>query len=271
MRKPHTLAIAVAVAAAGCSAAATNDRPAAAPAATEMVVLRQAGRVQLGDTVSVDLTDISDDGRVAYYDDGARSGTLPLDALGPAVPATMIVDADRLNVRRCRSRGCSVAGYVVRGQQVEVSDYADGWYRLTLDGEAAGYLFAELLRTPLAYGRAQFAVFQDRAAAYYQNRLAGLRVAGGEPAFSGYDVRLRDELLSFEFYTAFDEGAALPVLCDAMRGIARFVGDLMAGTPSTVFPAFSAGIYHVVPGASPDYDDMVAGLAGEGNTYCKRS
>jgi hypothetical protein len=260
------------VALTGCSANSPGDGSEVAdtPALTEMLVLRASGRLGPGRTVSVDLADISQDNRVAYYVRGARSGTVSLDVLGPSA-GTMVVAADRLNVRRCRSKGCSVVGYVSRGQRVEVRDYADLWYRAKIDGEEMGYIFAEHLRMPLAIQGGMLAEMERRTAAYYDGTLKATSVDGYGSVFSGYDLKLEDGMLSFEFYTPFKEGPPLVAICDAMRGIASFVSGLIANAPSAAVPAHFAGVYLDSAETSGDDGDavMVAGLAAEDDVYCR--
>ncbi|MGD2153044.1 MAG: SH3 domain-containing protein [Gemmatimonadales bacterium] len=229
---------------------------------TEMVLLWRTAGFDRGDTVYVNLSEFSDDGTVPYYENGDPAGTLRLETLGRTDEGIMIVNASRLMVRRCRSTGCSEVGYVVHGQALEVREPAGGWYRMLSGGEPLGYIYGQYLRHPLAYHRNELAVLGERTAEYYERELAGLTLSDGRPAFSGHDVLMRDELLSFEFYTPHRE--AHPEICNAMRGIALFVQRLMAAEPREVFPAFFAGVYY-----GTNDDVMLAGMADEDNIFCE--
>lgn len=242
----------------------TGETAALAPSLglTDMVVLWREAGFDRGDTVYVDLSEISEQGEVAYYEDGEPAGLLRLDILGRTEPGIMVVTADQLMVRRCRSRGCSVVGYVVKGQAVEVREYADGWYQMMMGGEPLGYLNGWYVRHPVAYERSELVVLGQETSTFFDRQLERLALEDGRPVFSGYAVLMRDDLLSFEFYTPFRE--ALPEICSAMRRISGFVEQLMAAEPSEVFPAFFAGIYY---GSNDDV--MLAGLADEGNTFCE--
>jgi hypothetical protein len=257
--------IALTVLLAACGTARdTSETAALAPSLglTEMVLLWRTDGFDRGDTVYVDLSEISEAGTVPYYENGDPAGTLRLATLGRTDPGIMIVNANRLMVRRCRSTGCSEVGYVVHGQAVQVQDPAGGWYRMMTGGEPLGYLFGQYLRHPLEYQRSQLAVFSERAGEYFGRELAGLTFRDGRPAFSGYAVLMRDDLLSFEFYTPSRE--ALPEICNAMRGIALFVQRLMAAEPAEVFPAFFAGVYY-----GTNDDVMLAGMADAENIFCE--
>ena len=155
-----------------------------------------------------------------------------------------------------------MVGYVVHGQAVDVREYADGWYRVMMGGEPLGYLYGLYLRHPISYQRTRLIALGDEAGDYFDRELEGLTLEDGGPVFSGYAVMMRDDLLSFEFYTPSRE--ALPGICSAMRKISSFVGRLMAAEPSEVFPAFFAGIYY-----GTNDDVMLAGLADEGNIFCE--
>ena len=150
---------------------------------------------------------------------GGRSGQISLDALGPANEGTMVVTAARSDVRRCRSTGCSIVGYLERGQVVDVHDFAGRWYRVAVDGEAAGYVLAEHLQLPLVSQIEFLGVIAERTATFYAGNLKGL-TARSEPVFSGYELEFEADVLDFEFYTPFRDGSALSAICDAMRGIA---------------------------------------------------
>jgi hypothetical protein len=232
-----------------------------------MLVIRATRRLQQGDTVYVDLGRTGDGGQVEYWRRDGRSGSISLEHLGPADEGRMVVAREELNVRRCRSTGCSVAGFLVRGQVVDVRDFAGRWYRVVIDGEAAGYVLAEDLHLPLV---SQIEFLQGVAAktgAYYDENLKDLK-AGSDPVFSGYDLKFDDEVLDFEFYTGFTSGPALVTLCTAMRGIADFVRGTMAATPTQLFPAYSVGVYFIPPDAPVADHLMVAGLTGEDGVYC---
>ncbi|UCC75010.1 MAG: SH3 domain-containing protein [Gemmatimonadota bacterium] len=255
------------IAVAACKAQSGSDVPpeVGPPAGlTEMVVVWGTRGLDRGDTVFVDLSDVPDDLGVDYYSGGRLHGTLPLEALGPTAPSTMIVISDRLNVRRCRSTGCSLVGYLERGQTVEVREYAGGWYRVTVDGEPRGYVYAQFLRLPFVYGRNQLQLFKGRMADYFERNLERLTVDGGQPVFGSYKVHVDDELnlVSFDFFTRYRDGPALQATCEAMRGIASFVRQLMAEVPSEVFGSYSAGIYY---GTAKEV--MVAGLADQ-DVFC---
>jgi hypothetical protein len=242
----------------------TSETAALAPSLglTEMVLLWRTGGFDRGDTVYVNLGEISEAGTVSYHENGDPAGTLRLETLGRTDPGIMIVNVNRLMVRRCRSTGCSEVGYVVHGQAVEVQEPAGGWYRMMTGGESLGYLYGQYLRHPLVYHRNELVALGERTAEYFERELAGLTVADGRPVFSGHDVLMRDDLLSFEFYTPHRE--ALPEICSAMRGIALFVQRLMSAEPREVFPAFFAGVYF-----GTNDDVMLAGMADEENIFCE--
>jgi hypothetical protein len=242
----------------------TSETAALAPSLglTEMVLLWRTAGFDPGDTVYVNLSEISEAGTVSYYANGDPVGTLRVETLGRADPGIMIVNASRLMVRRCRSTGCSEVGYVVHGQAVEVREPAGGWYQMMTGGEPLGYLYGQFLRHPLVYHRDQLVVLSDRMGGYFERELAGLTLRDGRPAFSGQAVLMRDDLLSFEVYTPSRE--ALPEICSAMRGIAVFVQRLMSTEPSEVFPAFFAGVYY-----GTNDDVMLAGMADEDNIFCE--
>jgi hypothetical protein len=242
----------------------TSETAALAPSLglTEMVLLWRTDGFDGGDTVYVNLSEISEAGTVSYYENGDPAGTLRLETLGRTDPGIMIVNASRLMVRRCRSTGCSEVGYVVHGQAVEVRDPAGGWYQMMTGGEPLGYLYGQYLRHPLIYHRNQLVVLGDRTGEYFERQLAELTLGNGRPAFRGHAVLMRDDLLSFEFYTPSRE--AIPEICNAMRGIAVFVQRLMSTEPSEVFPAFFAGVYY---GTTDDV--MLAGMADEENIFCE--
>lgn len=229
---------------------------------TEMVLLWRTDGFDRGDTVYVKLSEISEAGTVSYYENGDPAGTLRLETLGRTDPGIMIVNANRLMVRRCRSTGCSEVGYVVHGQAVEVREPAGGWYRMMTGGEPLGYLYGQFLRHPLVYHRDELVVLGDRTGEYFERELARLTLSDGRPVFSGHDVLMRDDLLSFEFYTPSRQ--ALPEICSAMRRISVFVQRLMAAEPSEVFPAFFAGVYY-----GTNDDVMLAGMADEDNIFCE--
>jgi hypothetical protein len=237
------------------------------PGLSAMLVISATPRLQQGDTVYVDLTSAGDGGQVEYRRREGRSGSIPLEQLGTAGEGPMVVAAERTDVRRCRSTGCSVAGFLVRGQVVDVRDFAGRWYRVIIDGEAAGYVLAEDLKLPLVSQIEFLHAVAAKTAAYYEENLKDLR-AGSDRVFSGYDLSFDEEVLDFEFYTDFTSGPALTTLCTAMRGIADFVRETMLATPARLFPGYSAGIYFVPPKAAAAEQLMVAGLTGEDGVYC---
>lgn len=243
---------------------------AAAVGLTRMLVTRGFGAYRRGDTVSVALDEMSEDGDVLVYGSGRSTGGMaPSDALGIIGTGPMVVAVGRADVRRCRSKGCSVVGYVTRGQLVQVHDYFDRWYRYTDPDGNQGYIWAEYLRAPALLRRATLAEFRRRTADYFERRLAGLSVGRDGSLFAGYELELADELLKFNFYTAHREGPAMVEICNAMRGIASFVEGLVAEAPSEILPAYSAGIYFDEPDTPGKEDLMVAGLAGGGSVYCE--
>jgi hypothetical protein len=175
VRSRAWIALTVLLAACG-TARDTSETAALAPSLglTEMVLLWRTDGFDRGDTVYVNLSEISEAGTVPYYENGDPAGTLRLATLGRTDPGIMIVNANRLMVRRCRSTGCSEVGYVVHGQAVQVQEPAGGWYRIMTGGEPLGYLFGQYLRHPLEYQRSQLAVFSERAGEYFGRELAGL-------------------------------------------------------------------------------------------------
>jgi len=277
MRIVCSAIVAVMVGSLGCSSAPepeTRPGPAetptaevARPALTSMIVLRASRGVEFGDTVSVDIEGIDEDGRVPRYVGGRAVGTLSANDLGPLGTAKMVVTASRLNVRRCRSTGCSVLGYVVRDQEVEASEFAGRWYRVRIDEEMTGYVMAEHLQLPLVRQRSALADIRRRTADYYKNELQPIGLDGA-PVFTSYDVRTNDEMLSFVFKARSHEGEALAVVCNAMRGIADFVRESMASYPPHYFPAYSAGVYPESSDGSKG-EEMIAGLTGDDGVYCR--
>lgn len=234
----------------------------------ELLVIRPSGRFARGDTLSVHLGDGGGSEQVRYFENGAPAGSIPLDVLGPVGHGSMIVTADRLNVRRCRSRGCSVIGYVARGQVVRVHDFVGSWFRYTGSDSVQGYIHSDGLRLPSAYRGGLLRDIRARTAQFYRRELASLATAEGRSVFSSHQVDTRGELLSFEFYTAIREGPGLETVCDAMRRIASFVERVMADVPGAVFSAFTAGVY-VDSSDGPTSENMVAGLATGGETFCR--
>jgi hypothetical protein len=277
MRVTFAALCAVVIGSAGCSAAPGSEAqprpeeasPVAAPTPelSAMIVLRPSRGLEFGDTVTVDLANIDDDGRVPRYARGKPAGSVSLNDLGPAGTGRMVVTASKLNVRRCRSTGCSVLGYLVRDQEVEASDFAGRWYRVRIDAETSGYALAEYLQPVLARQRSAIAEIRRRTAAYYRNELEPIELDRA-PLFTEYRVALEDELLTFIFNVRRAGDEALPLICNAMRGIADFVRDNMASYPPDLFPAYSAGVYLDSPGAV-DGEDMLAGLTGDGGVYCR--
>ncbi len=236
------------------------------PELTTLLVLRDSGRLERGDTVRVDLGSLSEYNRVPYYQGGRRRGTVAYDALGPAGEGTMMVTASTLNVRRCRSTGCSVVGQVSRGQHVRVWDLKGRWYRYAGRG-LEGYLNVEHLVMPDAYHGKLLAEIKAATADYYRRTLDGLR-AGGDRVFSGYAVKLVGDRLTFEFYTPRPDGPTAAAACRAMDGISSFVQRTMAPMPGGLFPAFSAGVYYDNLDTAGTRDTMVAGMAGGGGAFC---
>ncbi len=275
MRLVSATLVAAVVSFLGCSSA-PEPRPepseaakaeATAPALSSMIVLRPSRGVELGDTVAVDLENIDDESRVRRYVGGKAAGTISMNDLGPVGTGKMVVTASRLNVRRCRSTGCSVLGYVVRDQEVEASDFAGRWYRVRIDGETTGYVVAEHLQLVLARQRSALAEVRRRTADYYGRELERIELGGG-PLFAGYDVKTDDEMLSFVFKARQDGGEALLLICNAMRGIAEFVRESMASYPPHYFPAYSAGVY-LDSSDVPEEEEMLAGLTGDDGVYCR--
>ncbi|NIR46633.1 MAG: hypothetical protein GWN99_19695 [Gemmatimonadetes bacterium] len=262
----------LALAAGGCSSAGsgggrpTPEEGAAAPELTTLLVLSDAGRLERGDTVRVDLSRRSDDNQVPYYRGSRRAGTVAYDALGPAGAGTMMVMASTLNVRRCRSTGCSVVGQVNRGQHVRVWDLKGRWYRYAGRG-LEGYLNVEHLVLPDAYHGRLLAEIRAATSSYYRRELDRLRAGGGR-VFSGYAVKLVGDRLTFEFYTPRPDGPSTAAACRAMDGISSFVQRTMAPMPGDLFPAFSAGVYYDDPDTPSTQDTMVAGMAGAGGAFC---
>ncbi len=245
-----------------------SESAASAPEISRLVVLRRFAGHEPGDTVRVDLTEIGKAGRVAVYAEGGRTGNAPLEVLGIIGSGPMIVAADRANVRRCRSKGCSVVGYVVRGQVVQVRDYLDSWYRFSGPDGTRGYIWAEDLRLLELVRWELLAEYRERTAAYYEQELAGVSVERRGKLFAGHELRLQEGLLDFAFYARNSDGPALAEICSAMRGIARFVESLVADAPPEVFPAYSAGIYFDSPDSPARDDVMLAGLSSGGSIYC---
>ncbi|HSG80614.1 MAG TPA: SH3 domain-containing protein [Gemmatimonadota bacterium] len=258
------------VSAFGCSGSGTAvDEPtpeAAAPQLTTLLVIQDAGRLRQGDTVRVGLSSLDAQNQVGYYRGGRRMGLVAYDALGPR-DGTMMVTASSLNVRNCRSTGCTVVGQVSRGQRVRVWDFAGRWYRYE-SGGVRGYLNVEHLVLPDAYEGRLFAEISGATRAYYERELARRRVTSFGNVFTGYDVKRVDSEVRFEFYTRFLSGPAAQAACDAMEGISDFVQRTMALVPGEFFSAYSAGVYYDDPNTGPNENLMVAGMAGAGGAHC---
>jgi hypothetical protein len=277
MRFVFLAIVAVVVGSVGCSSAPepeTQPEPAetpeaevAPPALTPMIVLRPSRGVEFGDTVSVDIGGIDEDGRMPRYVGGRAVGTLSANDLGPVGTGKMVVTASRLNVHRCRSTGCSVLGYVVRDQEVEASEFAGRWYRVRIDEGTTGYVMAEHLQLPLVGQRSALADIRRRTADYYKNELQPIELDGAQ-VFTGYDVRADDEMLNFVFKARGEDGEALALVCNAMRGIAEFVRESMASYPPQHFPVYSAGVYPDSSDGSKG-EEMIAGLSGDDGVYCR--
>ena len=249
--------------------AGTSSENAAAmtPVLTEMLVLRATGAFEQGDTVRVEIASVSEENQVTYHGVSGEIGFLAYDALGPAGEGTMVVTADELNVRRCRSTGCSVVGQVVRGQEVSVYDFQGRWYRYNAADGTQGYLRADYLVLPAALENKWLIGIRQQTADYYNNDLSGISV-NGDPVITGYDVKHGNEMLAFRFYTPFDDGPALAQICNAMRDIAGFTRQMMAQAPAQLFPAYSASVYLDKPDAAATDDIMLAGLSGGTAVYC---
>ena len=239
----------------------------AAPELTEMLVLLATGGLEQGDTLHVDIGNVSEANRVTYYNGETPTGTVPFDALRPAGEGTMIVTADEMNVRKCRSTGCSVVGQVSRGQHVQVYDLQGRWYRYNGTDGTAGYLRVDYLVLPDALEGRFLMEIREQTADYYDTELKGLTFEG-EGLITGFDIKRGDDLLEIEFYTPFNGGAAVVEICNAMRGIAGFIRQMMAQAPSEFFPAYSAGVYYNSPDTPASNDVMVAGQTGGAGVYC---
>jgi len=232
-----------------------------------MVVMRDAAGFARGDTVRVDLADISSELRVRAVEGGGAGARIPLAALGPTGVDSMVVATDRVNVRRCRSRGCTLLGYVSRGQLVQVHDFIGGWFRFTGSDGTRGYIRSDHLESRPLYLARTFDEIEEETAAYYREQLAALQSDGDGPLFSGYEVSLEDSTLAFEFFTPHTGGDALVELCNATRGIVDFVEKRMAQVPPGVLGAYAVGVYVGRPGSQPG--EMIAGPSGGGGVYCK--
>jgi hypothetical protein len=262
--------VAVTLVLAGCSSGSNDPAPAAdagPPQLTTMLVIEDNGRLQQGDTVLVDLIHVSETNAVAYYRGDRRLGTVAYDALGPSGRGTMMVTASSLNVRNCRSTGCSVVGQLSRGQRVQVWDFQGRWYRYA-SGGVEGYLNVEHLVLPDAYQGRLFADISAATRAYYERNLAGRRVTSYGNVFSGYEVKRVENEVRFEFFTRFQSGPAAQAACDAMDGISDFVQRTMAPVPGAFFSAYSAGVYYAAPDTGPRANVMIAGMAGAGGAFC---
>ncbi len=270
MRSRLPALAAVTLALVGCSSGTNGAAPVAdaGPAQlTTMLVIEDNGRRQQGDTVRVDRGHVSEANAVTYDRDDRRLGTVAYDALGPAGGGTMMVIASSLNVRNCRSTGCSVVGQVSRGQRVRVWDLKGRWYRYA-DGGVEGYLNVEHLVLPDAYQGRLFADISAATRTYYERDLARRRVTSYGNVFSGYDVKRVDDEVRFEFYTRFTSGPPAQAACDAMEGISDFVERTMAQVPGEFFSAYSAGVYYDDPSTEERGAVMIAGMAGAGGAFC---
>jgi len=252
------------------SEASSESEAPAAPELTAMLVLRAAGGLEQGDTVRVNVGDVSDANQVTYYNGETPTGTVPFDALGPVGEGTMMVTADQMNVRRCRSTGCTVVGQVSRGQRVQVHDLQGRWYRYNGSDGTEGYLRVDYLVLPAALEGMFLVEIREQTADYYDSELKELTF-DGEALFSGFDIKRSDDLLEIEFYTPFNGGPAVPEICNAMRGIAGLIRQMMAQAPSEFFPAYSTGVFYNSPDTPASNDVMVAGLAGGSGVYCMPS
>lgn len=233
-----------------------------------MIVLRAGDGFELGDTVAVDMASLTA-GQVRVYRGNRETGSMALERLGPVGKGRMVVASARASVYRCRSTGCTVVGYVVQGQEVEVSDFAGRWYRVAIEGKPTGYMRVGDLQLTLARRAAALEVITARTAEYFRSELQGLRSEGQGPLFQSHAVKLEGQLLSFEFYTAVTDGAGLSIVCNAMRGIAEFVHATLGDYPPDYFPAYSAGVYETSAEGVVDDEAMVAGLTGGGGVYCR--
>ncbi len=241
-----------------------------APGLTEMLVIRASAGLEQGDTVRVDVGNVSDTNQVTYYDGQTAAGSVAYDALGPAGEGTMMVTADRMNVRRCRSTGCTVVGQLSRGQRVRVSDLQGRWYRHTGGDGTEGYLRVDYLVLPAALEGKFLVEIRGQTAEYYESDLKDLAF-DGKALFDGFDIKRGKDQLQIEFYTRFDDGFAVAEICNAMRGISKFVLQMMAQAPSEFFPAYSAGVYYASPDKEGNRGVMVAGQTGGAGVYCKPS
>lgn len=266
-----TLFVACATGSGGDGATGADPVPKTPPDATRrpttMVVIRGEAGFERGDTVRVDLSRITESRRVSRLDADGDARQVPLAILGPTGADTMVVRADRLNVHRCRSRGCTVLGYVAEGQPVQVHDFIGGWFRFTGPDGTRGYIHSDGLELLLLHRLERLERLRTDIRAYYRKRLDGLEAEDGRKVFSGYRVSLDDGTLSFDFFSS-ESTDSTAAICNAMRGIAAYVEDRMAAIPPGVFEAYSAGIYVGSPGGR---GAMIAGLSGGGGVYCDAS
>lgn len=266
----------VALVAVGCGPkGSTANGPATTPEMLEppsrelvtMLLMRQAAGLERGDTVTVDLAEVSDDLRVRRAGTTGSAGWVPLQALGPIGTDTMVVVADRPNVRRCRSRGCSVLGYVTWGELVQVHDFVGGWFRFTGSDGTKGYIHSDHVETRTYFRRKLLEDTRQRMAAYFKRELAPRSASGGGNLFSGHAVTLEDGMLGLAFYAPHAADEDLAAICDAMRGIADFVESRMSRVPPGILAARSLGIY--AGAADGERGEMLAGPSGDGGVYCK--
>jgi hypothetical protein len=241
------------------------------PDVSAMLVIQASGPFAVGDTVRVDLANVAEERWVAYYERSERTGRVSLEHLGPAGVGAMVVTARTLNVRSCPSARCQVVAQLSRGQEVSVDGFRPGWYRVRSDGRRIGFASAEYLRLPVVYPRTVLDEIEAATRFYYRTDLIDLTLDGYGALFNGYRVDFDGQLLSLKFYTRFSEGDPVLAVCNAMRGIARFVESMMVEVPGSVFPAYSAGVYLDSADSQGREQVMVAGLAAGGSVYCAES
>ncbi|UCC48739.1 MAG: SH3 domain-containing protein [Gemmatimonadota bacterium] len=243
----------------------------AEPDVSAMLVIQASGPFAVGDTIRVDLANIAEERWVAYYERSQRAGRISLENLGPAGVGAMVVTARTLNVRSCPSARCQVVARLSRAQEVSVDAFRPGWYRVRSDGRPIGFASADYLRLPVVYPRTVLDHIEGATRSYYSGELSHLTLDGYGALFEGYRVDFNGELLSLNFYTRFSEGEPVLAVCNAMRGIARFVQSMMAQVPGSIFAAYSAGVYLHSADSQAREQVMVAGLAAGGSVYCAES
>lgn len=250
---------------------APDRRAPPTPQTTVLIVIDETDLpYRSGDSIRVALDRVSDYGlQVAAYDSLDNFDRwVPILNLGLADRGTMAVNATSLNVRDCPATRCSVVGQIRAGDRVNVTEFVDGWFRISAGGDGENrFVSARYLALPIAYQRKLVREVQLETESFARE-LQRVRMPGFGTVFTDHEVRLQGGILRFKFYSPHAQGPPLLAVCEGMELIANFVERTMRSIPSDWINAYSAGVFW---GVDWNYTDMeLAGLGDRGAIYCRR-